>query len=75
MVHRVVDMSRGQPLLPDYEFASLPPLLFVGAKEIEDCRDGSIATLCRRRASAIAIAKCSTRRIGCVSAVTIEILV
>src|SRR5215472_8677733 len=75
MVHRVIDMGRGQPLLPDHDLAGSPPFLLVGAEEAEDCRNRGIAALCRRRASAVTISKYSTRRIGGVSAVTIETFV
>ena len=76
MVHRIIDMGRGQPFLPDHELASFPPFLIVG------CRRSRRSRRWQHRyslsaASADVRGRPSSRayRFDCVAAVTIETLV
>src|SRR5262249_27047853 len=75
MVHRVIDMRRGEPLLSDDEFTRFPPFLIVGAEKVENSGDRLPIASQPWRMEVIETAERSTETRERVAAVTIEGLI
>src|SRR6516165_5489441 len=72
MIHGIIGICRGKPLLTDDPLAGLAPFLVGRIEKIKDCRDRAVVTIFRDRPASPGAVKYCTDLRERVTAVTVE---
>jgi hypothetical protein len=75
MVHRVIGIGRGQPLLPDDQLAGFPPFLIISIEKGKNRRNSGAITINPGRARALAVSKGFAKLLDGLATVAVEGLV